>query len=194
MRRAIGTAPASRNFRSCSRPACACSPACTLSASISRRHRCRGSCLPCSPCSGTACRRRPCSPARRWRRPGQAARPVTMVDGFAMLDRLWPASLVRALRSSIVSLGLFSGGSSDLDFSNSLPISLIRPGIFVARRRAKAAARRGCGSRSTAGRASAAARPAASRSQAPPAQQGCREHRAIARCAPNGPNMARAVA
>ena len=46
-----------------------------------------------------------------------------------MFDRFWPASLVRALKSSMVSLGLFSGGSSDLDFSNSLPISLIRPGF-----------------------------------------------------------------
>ena len=46
-----------------------------------------------------------------------------------MFDRLWPASLVRALKSSMVSLGLFSGGSSDLDFSNSFPISLIRPGF-----------------------------------------------------------------
>ncbi len=62
-----------------------------------------------------------------------AARPLTMVEGFAMVDRLWPASLVRALRSSMVSLGLFSGGSSDLDFSNSFPISLIRPG-FSSRR------------------------------------------------------------
>jgi hypothetical protein len=52
-----------------------------------------------------------------------------MVEGFAMFDRLWPASLVRALKSSMVSLGLFSGGSSDLDFSNSFPISLIRPGF-----------------------------------------------------------------
>jgi hypothetical protein len=59
-----------------------------------------------------------------------------MVEGFAMFDRLWPASLVRALKSSMVSPGLFSGGSSDLDFSNSFPISLIRPArIFVARRR-----------------------------------------------------------
>jgi hypothetical protein len=52
-----------------------------------------------------------------------------MVEGLAISDRLWPASLVRALKSSIVSLGLFSGGSSDLDFSNSFPISLIRPGF-----------------------------------------------------------------
>jgi hypothetical protein len=52
-----------------------------------------------------------------------------MVEGLAMFDRLWPASLVRALKSSMVSLGLFSGGSSDLDFSNSFPISLIRPGF-----------------------------------------------------------------
>src|SRR6478672_4652376 len=56
-----------------------------------------------------------------------------MVEGFAMFDRLWPASLVRALKSSMASLGLFSGGSSDLDLSNSLPISLIRRGFDLLR-------------------------------------------------------------
>ena len=37
--------------------------------SIFPRRRCRGSCLPCSPCSDRACRRRPCSPARHWSKP-----------------------------------------------------------------------------------------------------------------------------
>jgi len=46
-----------------------------------------------------------------------------------MFDRASPASLARALKSSMASPGLFSGGSSDLDFSNSFPISLIRPGF-----------------------------------------------------------------
>ena len=54
---------------------------------------------------------------------------VTISDGLAMFDRLWPASLARALRSSMVSPGLFSVGSIDLDFSNSFPISLISPGF-----------------------------------------------------------------
>src|SRR5947209_9320381 len=56
-----------------------------------------------------------------------------MVDGFAMLVRLSPASfaasLARALRSSMVSPGLLIVGSNDFDFSNSFPISLIRPGF-----------------------------------------------------------------
>src|SRR5207302_7127428 len=52
-----------------------------------------------------------------------------MVDGLARFDRLSPASLARALRSSMVSLGLFIFGRIESDFSNSLPISLIRPGF-----------------------------------------------------------------
>jgi len=91
---ATGTAPSSRNFRSCSRPTGGCSPADTLSASISRPHPCRGCCLPCSPCSGAAGRRPTCSPARRWPTPDTLpARPLTMVEGFAMFDRLWPGVL-----------------------------------------------------------------------------------------------------
>jgi len=60
----------------------------------------------------------------------QAARPVTIDDGRAMFDRLSPAPLARPLRSSDVSPGLFRGGSNDLDFSHSFPISSIRPRIF----------------------------------------------------------------
>src|SRR5882757_213389 len=52
-----------------------------------------------------------------------------MIDGLAMLVRLSPASLARALRSSMVSPGLLIVGSNDFDFSNSFPISLIRPGF-----------------------------------------------------------------
>src|SRR5260370_27994713 len=56
-----------------------------------------------------------------------------MVDGLARFDRLSPASLAaslaRAFRSSMVSLGLFIFGRIDSDFSNSLPTSLIRPGF-----------------------------------------------------------------
>src|SRR6266566_5692748 len=52
-----------------------------------------------------------------------------MVDGLARFDRLSPASLARALRSSMVSPGLLIFGRIDSDFSNSLPISLIRPGF-----------------------------------------------------------------
>src|SRR5256885_15742587 len=52
-----------------------------------------------------------------------------MVDGLARFDRLSPASLARALRSSMVSLGLFIFGRIESDFSNSLPTSLIRPGF-----------------------------------------------------------------
>src|SRR5258707_8594081 len=71
----------------------------------------------------------------------QAARPLTIVDGFAKLDRLSPASLARALRASKVSLGLFRGGSIDFDFSNSFPISLNRPGFS-----SRAGGADGCGS------------------------------------------------
>src|SRR5437588_12810391 len=52
-----------------------------------------------------------------------------MVDGLARFDKLSPASLARALRSSMVSLGLFIFGRIESDFSNSLPTSLIRPGF-----------------------------------------------------------------
>jgi hypothetical protein len=45
----------------------------------------------------------------------QAARPVTIAEGVVMFDR--------------VSLGLFTDGSNNLDLSNSLHISLIRPGF-----------------------------------------------------------------
>ena len=47
----------------------------------------------------------------------------------AMFDRLSPASLARALKSSMASPGLFRGGRIDLDFSQSFSISLIRPGF-----------------------------------------------------------------
>src|SRR3954447_16933352 len=54
-----------------------------------------------------------------------------MDDGFARRDNASPASLAvslaRAFRSSIASPGLFNGGNTDNDFSNSLPMSRIRP-------------------------------------------------------------------
>src|SRR5271169_425313 len=52
-----------------------------------------------------------------------------MVEGLARFDKLSPASLARALRSSMVSLGLFIFGRIDNDLSNSLPISWSRPGL-----------------------------------------------------------------
>ena len=104
-----------------------------LRPSISPRRRCRGSCLPCSPCSGRACRRRPCSPARRWPKPDRpcarspSGRAWPASTGFrrhpwwhpwrACSDPRWPRC------------GLFRVGSIDLDFSHSFPISLIRPGF-----------------------------------------------------------------
>src|SRR5580698_8692572 len=60
---------------------------------------------------------------------GQPMRPVAIEDGLARRDRLSPASLARALRSSMVSLGLLMGGRIDKDFSNNFPISLSRPGF-----------------------------------------------------------------
>src|SRR5260370_38752063 len=56
-------------------------------------------------------------------------RPVTIDDGLARRVRLSPASLVCALKSSMVSCGLFRGGKIDRDFSNSFPISLNKPGV-----------------------------------------------------------------
>src|SRR5262245_16194207 len=60
-------------------------------------------------------------------------RPVTINDGLASRDRLSPASLVASLarlfKSSMASCGLFRVGRIDLDFSHSLPISLISPGF-----------------------------------------------------------------
>src|SRR5579864_3340448 len=47
----------------------------------------------------------------------------------AFLTTSMKAVLARALRSSIVSPGLLSGGSIEGSLSNSLPISLIRPGF-----------------------------------------------------------------
>jgi hypothetical protein len=43
-----------------------------------------------------------------------------MVEGRAMFDRLWPASLARALKSSMVSLGLFSGRQHRFGFLEQL--------------------------------------------------------------------------
>src|ERR1700753_2652311 len=67
---------------------------------------------------------------------GHWMRPVAMEAGLARRDRLSPASLAaslaRALRSSMVSLGLFSAGRIDSDFSSALPISLSRPGFSGA--------------------------------------------------------------
>ena len=60
---------------------------------------------------------------------GQITRPDTIEPGLASRDSASPASLARALRSSMVSPGVFSGGKIDSDFSNSLPISLMRPGL-----------------------------------------------------------------
>src|SRR5581483_4650684 len=63
---------------------------------------------------------------------GQAMRPLTIAPGLSR-DSASPASfmvsLARALRSSIASPGVFSGGMICL---NSLPISLIRPGLSCA--------------------------------------------------------------
>jgi hypothetical protein len=56
-----------------------------------------------------------------------------MVEGFAMFDQLWPASLVRALRSSMASLGLFSGGGS-IWFLEQLADLVDQARILVARR------------------------------------------------------------
>src|SRR5712671_3887596 len=56
-------------------------------------------------------------------------RPVTIDDGLARRVRLSPASLVCALKSSMVSCGLFRGGKIDRDFSNNFPISLNKPGV-----------------------------------------------------------------
>lgn len=56
-------------------------------------------------------------------------RPVTMLDGLARRDKVSAASLARALKSSMVSDGLFSVGKIDRDFSNIFPISLKRPGL-----------------------------------------------------------------
>jgi hypothetical protein len=55
-------------------------------------------------------------------------RPVTM-EGLARRDRVSPASYARAFKSSMASLGLFSVGRIDSDFSNIFPISLISPGF-----------------------------------------------------------------
>src|SRR4029077_10547444 len=68
---------------------------------------------------------------------GQIVRPETIEEGFARRDIASPASLAasltaflaRAFRSSIVSAGDFSGGNIEGSLSNSLPISLIRPGF-----------------------------------------------------------------
>jgi hypothetical protein len=51
------------------------------------------------------------------------------MEGLARRDRVSPASFARAFKSSMVSLGLFSVGRIDSDFSNIFPISLIRPGF-----------------------------------------------------------------
>lgn len=57
---------------------------------------------------------------------GQIMRPVTIEDGLVIRDRVAPASLARALRSSMVSDGLFR---VDQGFWSILPISLSRPGL-----------------------------------------------------------------
>ena len=59
---------------------------------------------------------------------GHFTRPVT-IEEVVMRERVSVAPFALAFRSSMVSLGLFSVGRIYSDFSNILPISLIRPGF-----------------------------------------------------------------